>query len=130
MKFFTQEQREQLLKNGLPENRDKDHYPVVKLFLPGSACTWLLTELDYEEPSIAFGLCDLGLGFPELGSVSLDELHELAHPLLYTKVERDIYFKGLYPISVYAEAARITGYIIENHTSLAAHAPEGLKPKW
>jgi hypothetical protein len=130
MKLFTKEQREQLIKNGLPENRDKDHYPAAKLFLPGSNCTWLLTELDYEEPSIAFGLCDLGLGFPELGSVSLDELQELSHPYLFTKVERDMYFKGLFPISVYAETARIIGYITEEHAMLAAHAPEGLKPKW
>jgi hypothetical protein len=33
----------------------------------------VLTELDPGAADIAFGLCDLGLGFPELGSVSLDD---------------------------------------------------------
>jgi hypothetical protein len=30
---------------------------VVKLFTPDAACTWLLTELDPDDPDIAFGLC-------------------------------------------------------------------------
>jgi len=45
---------------------------VVKLYTPNAGATWLLSELDAE--GIAFGLCDLGLGFPELGYVSLAEL--------------------------------------------------------
>jgi hypothetical protein len=48
-----------------------DPRPVVKLFTPGAGAAWLLTELDPDDPDIAFGLCDLGLGFPELGSVRL-----------------------------------------------------------
>jgi len=35
------------------------------------AATWLLTELDSEDPDIAFGLCDLGMQCPELGSVRI-----------------------------------------------------------
>jgi len=51
--------------------------PVVKLFTPDGGCTWLLTEIDPEDPDIAFGLCDLGFGCPELGSVSLSELESV-----------------------------------------------------
>ena len=39
----------------------------MKLFTPDANATWLLTELDPVEPDRAFGLCDLGLGYPELG---------------------------------------------------------------
>lgn len=41
-----------------------DFSPVVKLFCPWSGATWLLTELDPDDPDIAFGLCDLGMGSP------------------------------------------------------------------
>lgn len=48
--------------------------PVVKLFTPDTDCTWLLSELDPTDPDLAFGLCDLSLGTPELSSVRLSEL--------------------------------------------------------
>lgn len=105
MKFFTKPQLQQLLENGSPEQRDKDHIPVVKLFTPDANCTWLLTEIDPEQPDLAFGLCDLGMGFPELGYVCLDELAEVKGQL-GLPIERDLFFTGKYPISVYADAAR------------------------
>jgi hypothetical protein len=63
---------------------DADFIPVVKLFTPDAACTWLLTELDPDDPDIAFGLCDLGLGCAELGSVRISEIesvHAVGLPL-------------------------------------------------
>jgi hypothetical protein len=81
MKLLTADIRERLLRNGrirhqleLTSEAEPDFLPVVKLFTPDAACTWVLTELDPDDPDIAFGLCDLGIGFPELGSVSLSEL--------------------------------------------------------
>jgi len=112
MKLLTKSQYDHLIKNGMPENRDKDHYPVVKLFLPDSACTWLLTELDPEQPDIAFGLCDLGMGFPELGYVSLEEILSVKGRLGLC-VERDLYFRAKFPISVYAQASRHCQHITE-----------------
>jgi hypothetical protein len=116
MKLLTQELRERLLQNG----RLKDHYagtdsepdflPVVKLFTPDAGCTWLLTELDPADPDIAFGLCDLGLGFPELGSVSISEL-ESVHGKLGLPVERDLHFMPTKTISAYADEARRAGRI-------------------
>ena len=44
-----------------------DFVPVVKLFTPDPGAIWLLTELDPDDADTAFGLCDLGLGCPELG---------------------------------------------------------------
>lgn len=81
MKLFTKSNHEQLLRNGqLRLERQEqgldepDLLPVVRLITPDAACTWLLTELDPDCPDIAFGLCDLGMGCPELGSVCVSEL--------------------------------------------------------
>lgn len=106
MNLLTEEQKQKLLHNGAPKNRDKDHPPVVKLFIPGTPCVWLLSELQPgSEPDIAFGLCDLGMGFPELGLVSLNELISLRKGKTFA-VERDDSFEAKYPMSVYARAAR------------------------
>lgn len=129
MDLFTAAQREQMVKNGSPEQRGKDHIPVAKLFLPGSACTWLLTEIDPEEPTLAFGLCDLGMGFPELGYVDLDEITSVKSRMgLY--VERDLYFEAKYPLSVYASAARNHQQIIEDENVLAQYVVKGKGPTY
>lgn len=106
MQLFSQEQYQQLLDNGKPENKDKNHAPVVHLYLPCTACEWLLSEIDPEEPRIAFGLCDLGKGFPELGYVDLEELQSVKVPPFGFTVTNNHLFEGKYPMSVYAAAAR------------------------
>ena len=50
-----------------------DPVPLLKLFHPLSAATWLATELD-DDGDTLFGLADLGFGTPELGSFSLSEI--------------------------------------------------------
>ena len=87
-----------------------DPKPVVKLFIPGMAMTWLLTELDPEEPDIAFGLCDLGMGCPELGSVRLSELASVRNAIGLT-AERDLYIEPDKPLSAYADAAHRERFI-------------------
>lgn len=67
----------------------KGDLPAVKLFTPDAGATWVLWEYD-PESKIAFGLCDLGLGFPELGTVSIDEVHALRGQF-GLPVERDLY---------------------------------------
>ncbi|UCJ09110.1 DUF2958 domain-containing protein [Chitinophaga pendula] len=124
-RFLTIAQHQQLWQNGSPENREKDHVPVVKLFYPGTGCTWLLTEIDPDEPRLAFGLCDLGMGFPELGYVDLNEMDSVKIKGIWS-VERDLDFKGKYPISVYASAARVCDAITEDDTVLIQHVPK----KW
>jgi hypothetical protein len=111
-KLFTNQQIKQLIANGI--NRDNDHKPVVKLFTPDANCTWLITEIDPEDQNIAFGLCDLGLGYPELGYIYLPEINNF-RGRLGLPVERDRSFESKYPISMYAKAAKnrraITEYI-------------------
>ena len=107
--------RVRLLANGAVEH-EADHLPVVKLFNPCGAATWLLTEMDSDGDTL-FGLCDLGFGSPELGFVSLAEIESVKGPL-GLGIERDLYFKARFPLSVYAEAARFAGHITENERLL------------
>lgn len=109
MKLITKEIKRRLLENG--HTPDEDHRPVVKFFNPCGAATWLITQMDPDEPDILFGLADLGFGCAELGSVRLSELESVKGPL-GIGIERDLYFEARYPLSVYAEAARLAGSII------------------
>jgi hypothetical protein len=118
MELLPQSLLDQLAANGRTnQNRIDagedtiDFHPVVKLFTPDAAATWLLTETDPEDPDIAFGLCDLGLGFPELGSVRLSEIRAV-RGRLRMPVERDLFFKPDAPLSTYAERARLAERII------------------
>lgn len=88
-----------------------DPLPVVKLFTPDAGATWLLSEIDPEVPGLAFGLCDLGLGFPELGYVSLDELAGVRGSI-GLPIEQDLSFQGTQPLSAYAAQARLAGRIV------------------
>lgn len=110
--LFTPDQHEALLANGwrAAAGADIDPHPVVKLFTPDANATWLLTELDPGEPDLGFGLCDLGLGFPELGYVSLSELRALRGPL-GLPVEADQGFVADRPLSNYAAVAQAAGRI-------------------
>jgi Protein of unknown function (DUF2958) len=118
MKLLTKEIRERLVKNGLLRRRmaqdgsaaKPDFLPVVKLFTPDAGATWLLTEIDPDDEDRAFGLCDLGLGMPELGYVSVSELAAVRGPM-DLPVERDLYFTPAKSISAYAEEARVHGSI-------------------
>jgi len=110
--LITQEQRAIMLANGLQTLQDGigNHKPVVKLFTPDAGATWLLSELDPEEPDIAFGLCDLGLGFPELGYVRLSEIASV-RGRFGLAVERDLHFKATKTLKEYADEASEAGGI-------------------
>lgn len=113
MNLISNELRSQLLANGRQSlvNEGFDPPPVVKLFTPDAGATWLLTEIDPDDEDHAFGLCDLGLGFPELGYVSLAELMSV-RGRLGLPVERDLHFRATKPISAYAREARLAGRIV------------------
>jgi hypothetical protein len=109
MKMLTAEQRAKLLENS--RNFDQDHAPVVKFFNPAGAATWLISEMD--EDGRMFGLCDLGMGCPELGYVMLEEL-ETTKCAFALKIERDRHWTATKPMSAYAEAASKAGRIVDN----------------
>jgi hypothetical protein len=113
MKLLLDEHRARMLANG-KFNRDltdsgkteTDFEPVVKLFCPWGAATWLLSELDPEDNDIAFGLCDLGMGCPELGSVRISEIESVTGPG-GLRIERDPHFTAKKALQAYADEARL-----------------------
>jgi hypothetical protein len=111
--LITEAQRLALLANGHQSAREEDFdpRPVVKLFTPDANATWLLTELDPNDPDRAFGLCDLGLGCPELGYVSLTELAGV-RGRLGLPVEQDLYFQAEKSLSTYATEAQAAGRVL------------------
>lgn len=94
-----------------------DPAPVLKLFNPVGAATWLATELDADGDTL-FGLADLGFGCPELGSFSLSEIAAVRLPFGLA-IERDLYFESNVPLSVWADTARRAGSIIWAESLLA-----------
>ena len=122
MKLLTKELRQQLIDNGHAQAKvkgtkaEKDFWPVVKLFYPAGAATWLLTELDPEDEDVAWGLCDLGMGCAEFGTVRISEL-ESFRGRFGLGIERDRFFDAKAPISRYIEAANEAGRIVEAVTS-------------
>jgi len=109
IQLLTDDDRIRLFANALAD--DCDHFPVLKLFTPDAGATWLISECDPDEPDRLFGLCDLGVGAPELGYVSLAEIMEV-RGRLGLPVERDLHFVANKPISAYADEAHTRGRII------------------
>jgi hypothetical protein len=117
VKIFTKQVLAKLAKNGAATRKaqqagkpEPDQKPVLKVFNPCGAATWLLTESDPDEPDRLFGLCDLGMGSPELGSVLRSEL-ESARGRLGLPMERDLWFSTDKPLSAFADEARVKGRI-------------------
>ncbi|MCF0052860.1 DUF2958 domain-containing protein [Dyadobacter sp. LJ53] len=96
----------------------KDHAPVVKLHSKYGKAIWLLSELDAAN-NIAFGLCDLAQGKPELSYVSITDLESIKHARLKVPmVEIDPAFDGKYPMSIYLEAAKVNKRVTEDEAML------------
>lgn len=117
MKLLTKEIRAKLIANGQLQEplrgtpREIDFRPVVKLFNPCGAATWLLTEIVPGDEDIAFGLCDLGMDCPEIGSVRLSELEGIRGPF-GLGIERDLHFTADKTLLEYAREARSAGRIV------------------
>ena len=112
MQLVTSAQRQKLIENGRAQlaaidRQDQvlDFEPVVKIFTPDGNATWLLTEINDPDIDLAFGLCDLGLGHPELGYVTLSELDAARGPL-GLPLERDLHFVATRTLAAYAEISR------------------------
>jgi hypothetical protein len=110
--LITDDHRIQLLDNGAAAARGekRDPLPVVKLYTPDTHATWLLTELDPADGDTAFGLCDLGMGAPELAHVRLSVLEGILGPRNLA-VTRDLHFTPKRRLSEYARLARADGSI-------------------
>lgn len=111
MTFISEQQRSRMLANGEARARGEtvDLYPVVKLYTPDAGLVWLLVDLDADGDQ-AYGLCDAGTGFPELGTVSLSALAGVRGPQ-GLRIVADRQFKARQPLSAYAADALRDGSI-------------------
>ena len=111
MTFLTESQRSQMLANGVARSRGDaiDPHPVVKLHTLDASAVWLLASLDADGDH-AYGLCDAGTGFPELGTVSLAALDGVRGPR-GMRIVADTQFKARQPLSAYVAEANRDGSI-------------------
>ncbi|MBS0502039.1 MAG: DUF2958 domain-containing protein [Proteobacteria bacterium] len=112
--FTTDQERAQLLAHGKDRAAGLaiDPFPVVRLFTPDAHATWLLVSLDPADGDTAFGLIDLGISMPELGTVKLSDLASILGPNKMP-VRRDRYFQAACPLSEYLRLAEENGSFIE-----------------
>src|SRR5438128_12609578 len=105
MPLITDEQRAQMLGHGAARARGEtvDPQPVVKLHTLDAGAVWLLTDLDADGDR-AYGLCDSGIGAPELGHVSLAALEGMRGPR-GIRVVADPHFRPKQALSAYASDA-------------------------
>ncbi len=89
-----------------------DRLPVVRLFTPEAHATWLLVSLDPADGDTAYGLIDLGIGMPSLGTVKLSDLAGIFGPRK-PPVRRDRYFRALRSLSEYVRLAQENGAITD-----------------
>jgi hypothetical protein len=108
----TADERAQLLANGAARaaGQSIDPLPVVRLFTPDAHATWLLAALDPADGDTAWGLIDLGIGLPALGTVKLSDLAGIVGPK-QRPVLRDLYFRASRPLSEYVWLAQRDGSI-------------------
>jgi hypothetical protein len=113
MDLITFEQRVLLLRNGAVAKMESllGRPPVLKLFTPDAAGTWLISAIDPADADRAWGLCDPGLGSPELGWVSLAELASVRGPL-GCPVRRDEAFEPNSSLRAYTVEAQRVGIVI------------------
>ncbi|HCT4781784.1 TPA: DUF2958 domain-containing protein [Pseudomonas aeruginosa] len=112
--LITDEERARLLANGQARAAGQaiDPLPVVRLFTPDAHVTWLLSELDPIDGDTSFGLIDLGIGLPALGTVKLSGLAGIVGPNKQP-VMRDRYFQPTRPLSEYVRLAHENGSITD-----------------
>lgn len=112
--LVTEEERARLLTHGQARagGQDTDPLPVVRLFTPDAHVTWLLVSLDPADADTAYGLIDLGIGMPSLGTVKLSDLACIVGPRKLP-VRQDRYFQALRPLSEYVRLAQENGAITD-----------------
>ena len=112
--LITAEQHAQLLAVGeaRANGQSIDPMPVVRLFTPDAHATWLLAALDPTDGDTAYGLIDLGIGMPALGTVKLSDLAAIVGPCKWS-VMRDSYFQPARRLSEYVRLAQENGSIMD-----------------
>ena len=112
--LVTASERARLLAHGaaLAAGQRLDPLPVVRLFTPDAHATWLLVSLNPADGDTAYGLIDLGIGMPALGTIKLSDLAGIVGPRKLP-VRRDRYFQAVRPLSEYVRLAQENGSITD-----------------
>lgn len=112
--LVTLDDRAILLVNGQARSAGRviDPVPVTRLFTQDAHATWLLAALDPADGDTAWGLIDLGISMPALGTVKLSDLASVVGPRRYP-VRRDRYFQPARRLSEYLRLAEENGSIID-----------------
>ena len=117
MDWLTDSLKEELLEAGRRQKEadargEACKLPVLTYVVLGGVGRWLLAAVSPDDPDIAFGLCHLSGGLPELGYIRLSEMAQLRNAHGIAPFE-DSMFKQADRLDVteYADMARITGQI-------------------
>ncbi|WP_425268020.1 DUF2958 domain-containing protein [Enterobacter hormaechei] len=112
--LITEDDRTHLLAHGQARAAGEtiDPLPVVRLFTPDAHATWLLVSLNPADGDTAYGLIDLGIGMPALGTIKLSDLAGIVGPRKLP-VRRDRYFQAVRPLSEYVRLAQENGSITD-----------------
>ena len=113
-RLITEDERRLLLEHGQARaaGRAIDPLPVARLFTPDAHATWLLVSLDPADGDTAWGVVDLGISMPELGTVKLSDLASIVGPR-QQPVMRDRYFQAVRPLSEYLRLAQKNGSVVD-----------------
>ncbi len=84
--------------------------PAVRLFVPHTICSWLLSSMT--EEGLGYGLADLGT--PEWGYINLQELEEVEVEVhgLTLRVQVDEEFVPMFAMKVHEHVARARGRLL------------------
>lgn len=112
-RFFSKHERYDLMVRGLDSalrRRRKqepfDFWPYVRIVARWKGASWLIAELDYDNPDRAFGLVDNGNGRAIIGTFSVAWIARQRGPN-GEKTERDCHFWPRQSLDDYArDAAR------------------------
>ena len=115
MELVTPELRQLLLLNGKASRSNPrfDPHPVVRWFNPRGSAAWLITELEPGDEDTAYGLCDVGMGAPAPGHVSVRGLMSIRLLGGTLGIERDLFWRANKPLSAYVQLALLAGRIVD-----------------
>jgi len=128
--LFSEPELVRLAQNFQSSTDKMDHIPGAKLYIPMSGLTWLVTELNPNNPTKGFALIDDGNGVVTFDEIDIDDIIRLAVSKA-NHVKRDPYFSGKYPIRTYLNAALTYGFITDQEVLLSKWMPKmppGLSP--
>ncbi|GAA3913589.1 DUF2958 domain-containing protein [Chitinophaga oryziterrae] len=124
--LFTNTQYQQLLQNGSNKIKRWDLHPVAKLTMPGHAFSWLLTDIDPQDPNVGYGLYIEFDGFIAYGSVDLKELLTIKDEMGFG-IENDPSFNAKFSLEVYKSAHWWHGHLVEDEEMLQRFVIEPMR---